>query len=210
MSVFMASDVLLPERSPQARATRPNRPMKKAYLSRFSTVILAFATLTSAVLAVVNFRAELAYQVPSDGVWWVEHEAWLRAEQVQPGGAGERAGIRAGDELAALNGNTVNSVAALQREMHRTGVWSKATYSLVRRDVPLDVNVILTPADKSLNIGLRLIALAYLFIGLYVLLRRWGAPRSLHFYIFCLVSFVFYAFHFTGKLNQFDWIIYWS
>jgi len=184
--------------------------MKKEFLSRFSAIVLAIVTVTAVVLAVVNFRSELAYAVPSDGVWWVEHEAWLRAEQVQAGGAGERAGIRAGDELAALNGNTINSVAALQREMHRTGVWSKATYSLVRRDVPLDVNVILTPADKSLNIGLRLIALAYLFIGLYVLLRRWTAPKSLHFYVFCLVSFVFYAFHFTGKLNQFDWIVYWS
>ena len=184
--------------------------MKREYLSRFSAIVLAIATLTAVVLAVVNFKSELSHDVPSDGVWWVEHEAWLRAEQVQGGGAGERAGIRAGDELAALNGNTINSVAALNREMARTGVWSKATYSLVRRDVPLDVNVILTPADKSLNIGLRLIALAYLFIGLYVLLRRWGAPRSLHFYVFCLVSFVFYAFHFTGKLNQFDWIVYWS
>src|SRR5206468_6335235 len=57
---------------------------------------------------------------------------------------------------------------------------------------------------------LRLIALVYLAIGLYVLLRRWTAPKSLHFYIFCLVSFIFYSFKYTGKLNQFDEIIYWS
>jgi len=31
-----------------------------------------------------------------------------------------------------------------------------------------------------------------------------------HFYVFCLVSFIFYAFKFTGKLNQFDWTIYWG
>ncbi len=58
--------------------------------------------------------------------------------------------------------------------------------------------------DRSLNAGLRLIALIYLGIGLYVLLRRWTAPKSLHFYIFCLTSFVFYSFRYTGKLNQFD------
>jgi membrane-associated protease RseP (regulator of RpoE activity) len=85
--------------------------MKREYLSRFSAIVLAIATLTAVVLAVVNFKSELSHDVPSDGVWWVEHEAWLRAEQVQGGGAGERAGIRAGDELAALNGNTINSVA---------------------------------------------------------------------------------------------------
>ena len=32
----------------------------------------------------------------------------------------------------------------------------------------------------------------------------------MHFYIFCLVSFIFYAFKYTGKFNQFDWTIYWS
>src|SRR5204862_144495 len=46
-------------------------------------------------------------------------------------------------------------------------------------------------------------------IGIYVLLRRWTAPGSTHFYIFCLVSFVFYAFKYTGKLNDVDWTIYW-
>jgi PAS domain S-box-containing protein len=61
-----------------------------------------------------------------------------------------------------------------------------------------------------MNSGLRLIALIYLGIGLYVLLRRWTAPRSTHFYLFCLSSFIFYAFHYTGKLNQFDEIVYWS
>ena len=57
---------------------------------------------------------------------------------------------------------------------------------------------------------MRLIALVYLGIGIYVLLRRWTAPKSTHFYVFCLVSFIFYAFHYTGKFNDFDWIVYWA
>jgi len=80
----------------------------------------------------------------------------------------------------------------------------------VRDSVPLDSKVLLTPADRSLNNWLRLIALIYLSIGVYVLLRRWTAPGSTHFYIFCLVSFVAYSFKYTGKLNDFDWTIYWS
>ena len=94
--------------------------------------------------------------------------------------------------------------------MYRVGPWSKTTYSLVRNGVPVDAVVILVPAEKSLNYWLRLIALIYLGIGIYVLLRRWTAPGSMHFYIFCLVSFVFYAFKYTGKFNEFDWTIYWS
>ena len=104
----------------------------------------------------------------------------------------------------------MNDGAALQRELWRAGVWSKATYSLVRQAVPVDTDVVLIPTEKSQNTWLRLIALIYLGIGLYVLLRRWTAPGSLHFYVFCLASFVLYSFQYTGKLNGFDWSIYWG
>ena len=65
-----------------------------------------------------------------------------------------------------------------------------------------DVPVVLDMQDRSINQGFRFIALVYLGIGLYVLLRRWTAPHSTHFYIFCLVSFVLYSFWTTGKLND--------
>ena len=41
----------------------------------------------------------------------------------------------------------------------------------------LDIQVLLEPADRSTDQGSRLIALVYLLIGLYVLLRRWTAPE---------------------------------
>ncbi len=50
----------------------------------------------------------------------------------------------------------------------------------------------------------RLIALVYLAIGLFVLFRRWTAPKSTHFFVFCLVSFTLYAFHYTGLLDGLD------
>ena len=112
--------------------------------------------------------------------------------------------------LVAVGGNPVHSTADVARQMYRSGVWTKLSYTLDRDSVSLDVPVILQPVDKSLNQGLRLIALVYLGIGMYVLLRRWTAPKAGHFYLFCLVSFIFYSFKFTGKLNQFDWTIYWS
>ena len=37
-----------------------------------------------------------------------------------------------------------------------------------------------------------------------------GAADTVHFYVFCLASFVLYSFHSTGKLNSFDWIVYWG
>src|SRR6202041_3408173 len=75
---------------------------------------------------------------------------------------------------------------------------------------PIHASVLLEPTDRSQDQGLRLIALVYLSIGLYVLFRRWTAPRATHFYVFCLASFVLYSFNYTGKFNTFDWTIYWD
>lgn len=148
--------------------------------------------------------------MPYDGVWWMEREGSLRAERVDPNGPGENAGVKEGDLLLTVNEQEVKTVAGVNLRLYRTGVWSKTTYGLSRQGVPLEVSVILAPADKSLNTGLRLIALIYLGIGLFVLLRRWTAPKSTHFFIFCLVSFVFYSFKYVGNWSVFDRGIYWS
>ena len=43
-----------------------------------------------------------------------------------------------------------------------------------------------------------------------MLFRRWGAPRATHFYLFCLVSFAFYALIFSGKFDALDWTVFWT
>jgi len=167
-------------------------------------------TAAAAVFAWYNFRVESKFDVPSDGVWWVEHDGRIIAQRVDADGPGARGGIHKGDVVTAVNEVNVRNVGGLTRQLYLAGIYSKASYSLIRGKVPLTVPVILVPFDKSINSGLRLIALIYLGIGLYVLLRRWTAPRATHFYLFCLASFIFYSFHYTGKLNLFDWIVLWS
>jgi len=185
-------------------------PMNRESQARSVAVLLFLLTLGAVVFAAFNFQKERDYAVPDDGVWWVEHGGHLVADRVDPNGPGAKAGIKVDDELVSVNGQEIRSTPGLVRQLYRAGVWSKAAYSLIRQSVTLDSNVILVPADRSLNNWLRLIALIYLGIGVYVLLRRWTAPGSTHFYIFCLVSFVAYSFKYTGKLNDFDWTIYWS
>src|SRR6516225_4512767 len=185
-------------------------PMVKDLQARFFAVILALLSVAAMVFAWINFQKEREFSTPYDGVWWMEEGGHLQAQRVDPDGPGEKAGIKRGDRLVAVDGRQVSNVGSLERQLYRTGVWSKATYSLVRDGISLEGPIILAPADRSLYDGLRLIALVYLGIGLYVLLRRWTATKSTHFYVFCLVSFVFYSFHYTGKLNDFDWIVYWA
>lgn len=193
--------------------------MKDGFQTRILAIALALATVAVCVLAGINLQHESHFDVPTDGIWWVEAAGGLRAQRVPADSPGYRAGIRTGDILVAINDHPTNRLAPLVREMFRSGIWSHATYS-IRRPVPhsidlqgsarFDVQLILVPQDRSSNQWLRFIALVYLAIGIYVLFRRWTAPKSTHFYVFCLVSFVLYSFKYTTEFDTFDWVIYWG
>src|SRR6202167_3354423 len=180
---------LIPTPVPPTGAGSPSKPMNRESQVRFVAVVLFLLTVAAVVFAGFNFDSEWRVAVPDDGVWWIEHSGRLTADRVDPSGPGAKSGIKDGDQLVSINEEEVQNMPGLDRHVYRTGVWSKASYSLLRQTVPLDSSVILVPAERSLNNWLRLIALIYLGIGLYVLLRRWTAPGSMHFYIFCLVSF---------------------
>ena len=186
-----------------------HKSMNRVSQARFAAILLFLLTVAAVVFAGFNFEKEGQSAVPDDGVWWVERNGHLVADRVDSHGQGAQAGIKVNDELVSVNGQEIKNTPGLERQLYSTGVWHKASYSLLRDSVPLDSKVLLVPADRSLNNWLRLIALIYLGIGLYVLLRRWTAIGSTHFYIFCLISFVAYSFKYTGKLNDFDWTIYW-
>src|SRR5579872_7258559 len=207
----MAAKVQVPDREVLSlRPASSPRSMNKDFQIRFTAIFLTLLTASAIVLAWINFQKERAFQVPNDGAWWVERNGTLLAERVEADGPAARAGIKVGDRLTAIDDHEISATAGLMRELYRVGAWSKAKYSVVRKSVPVDVEVIPAPAERSQYNWLRLIALIYLGIGVYVLLRRWTAPSSTHFYLFCLVSFIFYAFHYSGKFNAFDWTIYWG
>src|SRR5215470_15499926 len=214
----MALELLYSDRNAAPSARDVNRKfadqrMRKDNLIRFSAVALALVTAASVVFAAINFQKERHFPKPYDGVRWMEtaYGGAIEARGITPGGPGDNAGIKLGDRLLAIIDQPIRHDADIQRELFRAGALSRAKYQLERHGVPLEVpSVILMDADSSLNQGLRLIALIYLGIGLYVLFRRWTAPKSTHFYVFCLVSFILYSFHYTGKLNTFDWTVLWA
>jgi two-component system, NtrC family, sensor kinase len=185
--------------------------MERTFPTRITATLLALFTGAAVVCAAFNLVQENRYQTPTDGVSWVEGQGGLVAQHVPDNSPGEKAGVKTGDLLVAANNQPTQRGAALAEEMWHTGPFNIIHYTLVRNGFRLqDVPVDLDAQDRSINQGFRLIALVYLGIGLYVLLRRWTAPNSTHFYLFCLASFVLYAFQFTGKLNEFDYIVYWG
>jgi len=184
--------------------------MNRDYQIRFTAGFLVLLTAAAITLAWINLRKESQFVAPYDGVWWVERNGQVVADRLDANGPAAASGIKPGDRLVSVDGREVNRTDSVVRQLYQDGAWSKATYAVMRGSVTLQATVILVPKEHSSNSWLRVIALIYLGIGLYVLFRRWTAPGSTHFYIFCLVSFMLYAFHYTGKLNSFDWTIYWG
>ncbi|MGA9060187.1 MAG: ATP-binding protein [Terracidiphilus sp.] len=193
--------------------------METSLLNRVQATLLVLATAALFVLAVLNLMQESQYrQQADDGVWWRETTGGLLAERVLPGLAGQHAGVQQGDLLTGVSETPdervtpVARVDDLERALYGTGPWGQVFYTITRDGIPLEtpVKVIPEPPDRSLQLGLRIIGLIYLIIGFYVLFRRWGAPRSTHFYLFCLVSFALYSLKYTTKLDTLDWTVFWT
>jgi two-component system NtrC family sensor kinase len=184
--------------------------------TQFVSALLFVLTVAAVCCAVVNFRQQTLYHLPDDGVTWVDRtggdgQNQVLALHVTPGSPGYNAGIRAGDALLQVAGHAIANTVDVPQALQRVVILTKTEY-MVRRDniaVPAEVIVGEGVLDRSLYYQYA-VGIAYLLIGLFVYYRRVGAPRSVHFYILCLTSFVLSCFHFTGKLNAFDQVIYWG
>ena len=179
---------------------------------KVGAVILALVSLTAVIYAIINFRQRAEFITPDDGISWVDSEQGVRAWRVAEGSPGQSSGIKPGDVLVSMNDVEVRRAVQVTQRLWRLGPWVEVQYKLTRNGNPFEAKVIAAAAEKPSSIEnfLRVVGLVYLFIGLFIFVRRWNAPRAVHFYVFCLASFVLYSFHYSGKLNEFDWQIYWG
>jgi PAS domain S-box-containing protein len=186
--------------------------MNKSLQMRLGAVILALLTAAAIVFAVLNFQQRSRFIAPDDGVTWIDTTGGVVAWHVVPGSPADRAGIHQGDFLESIHGVAIRRATDATRLLWRAGPWSDVRYGIRRNGGVLQIPLVTEPQSNPSSIEnyLRLTALLYLFIGLFIFVKRWNAPRAVHFYIFCLASFVLYSFHYTGKLNSFDWTVYWS
>ena len=180
---------------------------------QLSTAILTILTVAAAISAGVNFQQQLSFHLPDDGVTWVDDASpagvtAVRAKRVQPGSGAWNAGLRQGDTLRKINGLTISTALYVPQALVKIGVWNKADYLVERNGVEFKSNVIVAAVPRDPAVMYQyLVGVGYLIIGLFVYFRRGSAQRARHFYVFCLVSFIFSAFHYTGKLNGFDSVI---
>src|ERR1700732_1113173 len=186
--------------------------MKDGLRMRLGAVGLAFLTLAAVFFAVLNFQQRSRFILPDDGVTWMDSPQGVVAWHVVADSPAAKAGIKQGDLVESVRGMTIHRATDVTRVLFHVGPWTEIRYALRRGGERFETPLVTAPQENpsSLENYLRVTALLYLFIGLFIFVRRWNAPRAIHFYVFCLVSFVLYSFHYSGKLNSFDWTIYWG
>src|SRR5215813_8332184 len=186
--------------------------MKQNLRVSLGAVVLALATLAAVIYAWINFRQRETYELPDDGVAWMDTAHGAQAWKLAPNSPAARAGIRPGDILISVNGVRVDTQVQVTKRLWRAGLWTQVRYKLVRNGEEFETPLVTAPAEKLSTIENyeRVVGLLYLFIGLFIFVKRWNAPRAVHFYVFCLVSFVLYSLHYSGKLDAFDFEVYWA
>ena len=188
-----------------------NRAQMSRKIFSFNYVATVLLTIAILILGGLNVQQKRRYTPPDDGASWVQGPDGIQARVVVRGGPADKAGIQSGDILKAINDQTIRNDRHVTQILYELGSWQRATYSIVRNEKEIQTTVVLEATEQFLRHQkyLELIGLIYFLVGIFVLLKRSRAPHALHFYFVCLTSFVFYAFHPTGKFNSFDWVIFW-
>ena len=184
--------------------------------SQLISALLVILTAAGLISAGINFQQQRKFHLPDDGVTWVDREdaggkPVVVALHIVKNSPAAKAGLKPGDVLRKIHSYGIAEAIDATRVLVTLGPWSKAEYFIERGGIELKVPVITSASETRAVIYYQyLVGLAYLAVGLFVYFRRSGATGATHFYILCLASFVLSTFNYTGKLNNFDKVIYWG
>jgi len=177
-------------------------------------LILTAAAVVAAVLSLQHLRS---YPLNDDGVTWVDRDLGggrqaVVAAYIAPDGPGDKAHIRLGDQLVKIDQQPINRALDVPKALWQIPLLGQARYVLRRDGVEFQKEHIFiraAPRDSAVYYQY-FVGFFYLVIGLFVYYRRTSAAKSLHFFVLCLISFIASCFHYSGKLNTFDEVMYWG
>lgn len=173
---------------------------------------IAVLTIGLLILGGLNIDQKRRWVAPEDGASWIQTSLGVEARNLTPDGPAQRAGIHEGDILREIDGHAVESDRHVTLLLYEVGVWSTAIYTVERNGESFKTNVVVSPAPQRLvrrRLALEILGIYYFLVGAFVLIKRVRAPHATHFYFVCLFAFVLFAYSYTGKLNAFDWTIFW-
>jgi two-component system, NtrC family, sensor kinase len=185
--------------------------------SQFAGTVLLILAVAAVVAAVLSFQHLRSYPLQDDGVTWIDETlpnggSRVVAAYIRAGGPGDKAGIKTGDELLKIGTFPVQDSLDVAQGLWNVPRFGQTKYLLRRNGIEFQKDQIFVqdaPKDSAIYYQY-LVGAFYLGIGLFVYYRRTSASKSFHFFILCLASFVASCFHYSGKLNTFDEILYWG
>jgi two-component system, NtrC family, sensor kinase len=190
----------------------------REFRQQLVSALLVIVTVAAVIAAAINFQQQSRFALPDDGVAWVDQAATdqtlgdsdqVVAAYVTPGSPALKAGLRTGDVLLSIEGVRMDNALKATEVLARLGPWRQADYEIQRGKSKFTAKVIIGQVERDSTIFYQYaVAVVYLAIGLFVYFRRGNAPRALHFFLLCLASFIMSSFHYSGKLNNFDKVIY--
>ena len=165
-------------------------------------------------LAAANIYVRATWSEPEDGVLWTATpEGVVVAKEVAANSPGARVQLRSGDVLEAIDGIPVEAPADVTAAMHRAASGQALKYTILRTKTPEMLTVTLAPIPsgaRGLYYVLASVGIFSLIIGAGVRVRRPDNQATLHFFWLTVAFFGMLAFSFSGRLDTFDWVIYWA
>ena len=174
-----------------------------------TSLIVAFLLF----LAGLNIAQRWNWRELEDGVLWKNAGGEVVASEVAFGTAAERAGLRRGDVLMAIDGTPIDRVDEVVATLHRAHAGQALHYTVARVAARQQVDVAVAPipsAPIGLYLALATVGIFSLLVGASVRLRRPDHQATLHFFWLTVAFFGVMAFSFTGKLDALDWTFYWG
>ncbi|MCA1562441.1 MAG: PAS domain S-box protein [Acidobacteria bacterium] len=164
-------------------------------------------------LAALNIAGRAAWSEMEDGVLWAASTGGLTAREIAAGSPAERAGLRVGDVLMAIDRKPVDSIDDVVAALHAASDGQALSYTVLRMQAQALIDVAVAPIPSGplpLYYVLASVGIFALLVGASVRLRRPENQATLHFFWLSIAFFGVLAFSFSGRLDLLDLVFYWA
>jgi PAS domain S-box-containing protein len=164
-------------------------------------------------LAAANIAVRASWHELEDGVLWRARGEGVTAQEVAPGSAADKAGIRPGDILLEVDRRAIQSAEDVTRTFHELDAADPHTYRVLRFASQQTLQLTLEPMPDgagALYFPLAAVGIFTLLVGASVRLRRPDHQASLHFFWLSIAFFGVFALSYSGRLDPLDGVFYWG
>jgi PAS domain S-box-containing protein len=178
--------------------------------ARLAMQVAVVAALLCLAAANITLRS---WTEADDGVLWVDEGDQVAAREVHPSSPADRAAIRRGDVLFAINGRLIDSAKHVQEVLHASHPGDAMTYTVYRLQSQQMLTLIVSDLPSQ-NIpfyyALAAVGIFALLVGASVRLRKPDNQATLHFFWLCVAFFGVMSLSYSGRFDTLDTVFYWG